>query len=83
MQTKIISRETQVTDLFILRTNINRQPDFSRLKDDLHKIDGVRSCTIDLEDCDRVLRVECENLAIMRIVEEVTNHGFFCEELED
>lgn len=69
--------------LYIFRTNINRKPDYMRVRDSLLKRAGVRGCTIDLEDCDKVLRVECENIPIDSIVEEVARHGFFCEELAD
>jgi len=75
--------KTQLKDLFILRTNITRKSDFSRIRDDLEKKPGILSCTIDLEDCDKVLRVECENVTMSKVVEEVSRHGFFCEELED
>jgi hypothetical protein len=75
--------KTQVIDLFIFRTNIKEKEDFVRLKNDLEKKPGIHSCTIDLEDCDRVLRVECENLSIDKVVEEVNKHNFFCQELED
>ena len=74
---------TQIKDLFILRTNIDKRSEFLSLKRDLQKIPGVRMCTIDLSDCDKVLRVECENLGIDKIVHQVSSHGFFCEELED
>lgn len=73
----------QLKDLFILRTDIDKRSEFLRVKYDLEKIEGVRSCTIDLEDCDKVLRVECENISMNTVVEEVVRHGFFCEELPD
>ena len=75
--------ETPMKDLFILRTNVNNKSEFLSLKRDLQRIPGVRMCTIDLGDCDKVLRVECENLGIDKIVHEISDHGFFCEELED
>ncbi len=75
--------ETQVNDLLIFRTNIDKRSEFLSIKYDLQKIAGVRLCTIDLDDCDRVLRVECENVPLDRIVEEVARHGFVCEELAD
>jgi len=75
--------EKQGVDLFIFRTNIEKKTDFARLKGDLEKKPGIHSCTIDLEDCDRVLRVKCENVSINKVVEEVSEHGFFCQELED
>ena len=35
----------------------------------------------DLEDCDRVLRVEGENFAAGNVVRLVNEHGFVCEEM--
>ncbi len=83
MSTQDFNTGTQLKDLFILRTDIDKRSEFLRVKYDLEKITGVQSCTIDLEDCDKVLRVECENIPIGTIVEEVIRHGFFCEELAD
>ena len=74
---------TQLKDLFIFRTNIDRKSEFLSLKRDLENIPGVFLCTIDLEDCDKVLRVECENVSIEKVVKEVNKHSFFCQELED
>lgn len=73
----------QLKDLFILRTDIDKRSEFLRVKYDLEKMEGVQSCTIDLEDCDKVLRVECENIPMSSIVEEVRSLGYFCEELAD
>lgn len=64
--------ENQPSDLFIFRTNITQDPDFSRVKNGLEKVPGVHFCTIDLQDCDKVLRVECVNVSIKKIVEEMT-----------
>lgn len=75
--------ETQVKDLFIFRTDIAKRTDFLSVKYDLEKLHGIYTCTIDLEDCDKVLRVECENVSINKVVEEVSRHNFFCQELED
>lgn len=75
--------ETQAIDLFIFKTNITKKTDFARLKEELEKKPGIHSCTIDLEDCDKVLRVKSENVTMDKVVEEVSRHGFFCEELED
>lgn len=73
----------ELIDLFIFRTDIDKRSEFLTVKYDLEKIKGVQSCTIDLEDCDKVLRVEGENILKSTIVEEIARHGFFCEELAD
>lgn len=75
--------ETRVTNLFILRTNLQTRSEFARLEQHLLNVPGVHWCTIDLEDCDKVLRVECENLSLDAIVTEAVRLGFSCEELED
>ncbi len=83
MQTSAYDTRTRQPDLFIFRTNLSKKADFNRVKGSLLKLPGMRGCTIDLEDCDKVLRVECENIPFTAIVEEVARQGFFCEELTD
>jgi hypothetical protein len=75
--------EREVVDLFIFRTNIDHQSQFTRVKKELQKLGTIQSCTIDLEDCDRVLRIKSENIPLERIVEKVVSHGFLCVELTD
>ena len=70
-------------DLFIFRTNIPNRMEFLRVKHSLSNSFPVLGCTIDLEDCDKVLRVECENIPVATIVQEVASQGFLCEELAD
>ena len=36
----------------------------------------------DLEDCDRILRIESVFLSVERVIETVKTTGFWCEELE-
>jgi hypothetical protein len=71
------------TDLFIFRTNIPNKMEFLRVKHSLSESYPVLGCTIDLEDCDKVLRVECENIPVEAIVKEIARQGFHCEELAD
>ncbi len=83
MSAENLNTREQLKDLFILRTDIDKRSEFLRVKYDLEKIKGIRACTIDLEDCDKVLRIECENIPMSSIVEKVRSLGFFCEELAD
>jgi hypothetical protein len=71
-----------MSELFIFRTNISSQSDFLRLKKRLERIFSVMECTIDLEDVDRVLRVECAGVNATGIETEVERLGFQCSELE-
>ena len=77
------SVDEHLKDLFIFRTNINSRHNYAIVEGSLLQRRGVRVCTIDLEDCDKVLRVECEDIPKSMIVEEVEKLGFLCEELAD
>lgn len=68
-------------DIFVFRTNIESIAAFKELRQELEKPGGVFECTIDLEDCDKVLRIVCENLSEENIIELVESHGFICEKL--
>lgn len=77
------SLDEDLKDLFIFRTNINSRHNYAIVEGSLLQRRGVHACTIDLDDCDKVLRVECENIPMSVIVEEVVKLGFFCEELTE
>ncbi len=81
---KIASTQSHavLSELFILHTDIQTRTAFTRVRRTLMKIPGVFRCTIDLDDCDRVLRVECNGRTIDDIIREVRELGFHCRELE-
>lgn len=70
-------------DIFILKTNVNNNSEFSKVDGVLKKLPQIHQITVDLEDIDKVLRIECENLDLSKILEEVNQLGFFCEELKN
>lgn len=70
-------------ELFIFRTNIAAKSSFTSVKEELLNIPGVAGCTIDLDDCDRVLRVECRGVNIECLARQVRSLGFECDELEE
>ena len=67
----------------IFKTNINTEPDFLKVKSALKSKFDIKDTTIDLEDCDRVLRVITNNGTSLKISEEIKGLSYFCEELED
>lgn len=67
----------------IFKTNINTEPDFLKVKSVLKSKFDIKDTTIDLEDCDRVLRVITNNGTLLKISEEIKGLSYFCEELED
>jgi len=70
-----------MSDIYVFRTNIDSSSVFIHLYRELKKLSGVLDCSIDLEDCDNVLRIECVDTPGETIIEVIEMHGFFCEEL--
>jgi hypothetical protein len=69
-------------EILILKTNIELD-DLPRLKQLFDKMPSIKKWTIDLDDCDHVLRIESpsENL-LPSIIQEVNALGLLCVDLE-
>ncbi|RUT72320.1 hypothetical protein D0817_01535 [Flavobacterium cupreum] len=68
----------------IFKTNVNSKRQSGRILKILKGIFPNASFIFDLEDCDRILRVDhIERIQIRTIQNEIINLGFACEILED
>jgi len=47
------------------------------------RLPGIRRCTLDAEDCDRVMRIESETPCMELVLATVRDLGFFIEEMPD
>lgn len=73
-----------MTLLHILKTNIDSELAFSRVKTVLTNHENIRDWSIDLEDIDNVLKVHASHhLDISDICELVRLRGYYCEDLDD
>ncbi|WP_406684073.1 hypothetical protein N1F78_15490 [Seonamhaeicola sp. MEBiC1930] len=69
--------------IHILKTNIKSKPAVNTLKLLFNAHPDIVRWSIDLEDIDKVLRVETNNnIEQEDIIEQVSSRGFYCEELE-
>lgn len=69
--------------LGIFRTNITTVQDRNHVINAISSQFNVKDCTLDLEDCDRVLRVvSLQSLAEQTIIDFVTRLGFHCDILD-
>jgi hypothetical protein len=73
----MIKEKTQV---LVFKTNIGVS-DKDRILELLRAQDFVKDVNVDLEDCDRVLRIEGAEVTMDQIINLVTGQGFHCEEL--
>ncbi|HYF03170.1 MAG TPA: hypothetical protein VEC36_07330 [Patescibacteria group bacterium] len=69
----------------IFKTNVETEGEAAFLKSFLSELFPAARITFDLDDCDRILRIEAgeEPADLLRTTEILFNNGFFCEVLED
>ena len=69
--------------IHVFKTNINTESDVNIIKELLNSNPIIIQWSIELEDIDKVLRIEAtKNLSKKDIIEKVKYTGFYCEELE-
>ena len=75
--------------VLVFKTNIQNEFQRSYVQIIMNSIYGVHDCTVDLDDVDKVLRVEIDcdkiddNIDEHFIVEKINSLGFMCKNLED
>lgn len=71
------------TKLLILKTNIQSKRKLNKLVPVFNGHQSIQHWSVDLEDIDKVLRIETnKNIEEQEIIELVKNHGFYAEDLE-
>lgn len=69
-------------EILVFATNVERKRQVSKVKSLLTCLTGIGDWNFDLEDCDRILRVESEGISPRHIETVLNNAGFNCRELE-
>ncbi len=75
--------ETMSKGIYVFKTSVKDEMDVNRLKPSLENFLGQSCWSFDLEDCDKILRVESHKHSAFHIIELLQNFGFNCEELPD
>ncbi len=70
-------------DVLIFKTNAATYEDFKKIKNFIFSLPNIKECTIDLDDCDKVLRIITDNLNPVYFMDKIKHLGYFCEELPD
>jgi len=71
-----------MTDIFIYKTNVSTQRHVQQVRTLFERVLSIKRWTFDLEDCDKVLRIEAHGLRPETIAQLLVNAGIFCEPLE-
>jgi len=67
-------------EILVFKTDLTQQSQ-SLLADSLSSLGGLLHWSVDWEDCDRVLRVESDNLPSQAVIERLELVKIKCEEL--
>lgn len=72
-------------NVLVFRTNIQNEFQRSYVQIIINSTYGVHDATVDLEDVDKVLRLEIDNTEVSEtnIVEKMNTLGFACKPLDD
>lgn len=69
--------------IHVFKTNIETEEDVNHIKKSLDSNHKISQWSVDLEDIDRVLRIEAsKNLSENDIIDMIKSKGFYCRDLE-
>lgn len=69
--------------IFVFKTNVETKEQVDGLKDTINKSFPDCEWNFDLEDRDRIFRIESNETDISHIVSVFKSNGFICDELSD
>ena len=68
-------------DIYIYRTNVTTPSHIQKVRALFQRVLSIKRWTFDLEDCDRVLRIEADGLRQELVPLLLADVGIFCEPL--
>ena len=69
--------------IYVFKTSVKTKKDVRKLKSSLNKLLRDAIWNFDLEDCDKILRIDSQIQISSAVVKSVQSIGFYCEELID
>jgi 3'-phosphoadenosine 5'-phosphosulfate sulfotransferase len=75
--------KTLYMDILVFKTNVRNRKRVNALAPHLENMKGIIKWNIDLQDVDKVLRIECYSISANVIEKSLRQAGYFCEELSD
>jgi hypothetical protein len=70
-------------NILVFKTNIRHKKQVSDITRHISNIEGVVRCNVDLDDRDKILRVEARDLSPRVVEHTLLQAGYVCEELKD
>ncbi len=69
--------------ILIFKTSIRNKRQVHQVANILGSLSGIIRWTLDLDDCDRVLRLEAAGIHAAEVEQLIGSAGFHCREMED
>jgi hypothetical protein len=68
--------------IFVFKTSVKTRIQAKKLKPHIGIILPNAKWNFDLEDCDKILRIDSEENVVLKIIALLNIHNYICEELE-
>lgn len=68
--------------IYVFKTSVETKSQVEKLKPHINTVLPTEKWSFDLEDCDKILRIDSDENIVLRITTLLTIHKFHCEELE-
>lgn len=68
--------------IFVFKTSVNTKRQATHLRPHIDALLPEATWNFDLEDCDRILRIDSEENIVLKITDLLNLHNFNCKELE-
>jgi len=68
--------------IYVFKISVKTKMQAKKLKPHIDKIFPKAKWNFDLDDCDKILRIDSEENIVLKITGLLNIHQFFCEELE-
>ena len=70
-------------EILVFKTNVQNMRQINAIRSYIKSLKGIFRWNFDLDDSDRILRVEAEYLSPRSVELALLQAGYYCEELED
>jgi len=68
--------------IYVFKTSVKTKSQVKKLQPHINKVVPGEKWNFDLEDCDKILRIDTEENIVLKITGLLNIHKFYCEELE-
>ena len=68
--------------IYVFKTSVKTKRQVKQLQPHINKVLPIKKWNFDLEDCDKILRIDSKENIVLKITGLLNIHKFYCEELE-